>query len=253
MTRSNQIGISNVILLCALMLCSRVSSEENQGSTRLAREPESYQTLEMSGWTIVVNRQLLDEKSEHYELGQQVQRVLSSHLTMIQHRLPQAAVDKLRTVKIWLEVSEESPPCAAYHPSREWLVEHSVNPDKAKCVEIANARRFVEWTRTQPAMVLHELSHAYHDQFVDGGFRNSQIRGGWETAVAAELYGDVLHADGELRESYAATNEKEFFAELSESFFGTNDFYPFVNAELKKHDPASHALIESIWQGDLSK
>jgi Mlc titration factor MtfA (ptsG expression regulator) len=97
-------------------------------------------------------------------------------------------------------------------------------------------------------MVLHELSHAYHDQYVAGGFRNPQIRAAWETAVEAGLYGEVLHASGEKRAAYAAGNEKEFFAELSESFFGTNDFYPFVNAELKTHDPASYALIGAMWK-----
>jgi dipeptidyl-peptidase-4 len=43
------------------------------------------------------------------------------------------------------------------------------------------------------------------------------------------------------------TNHKEYFAEGTEAFFNRNDFYPFVQAELKEHDPRLHALLEEIW------
>jgi hypothetical protein len=32
-----------------------------------------------------------------------------------------------------------------------------------------------------------------------------------------------------------------------EAYFGVNDFYPFVRAELKEHDPAGFALMETVW------
>ncbi len=46
---------------------------------------------------------------------------------------------------------------------------------------------------------------------------------------------------------YALTNHKEYFAEGTEAFFYRNDFYPFVRAELKLHDPALHDLLADIW------
>jgi len=39
------------------------------------------------------------------------------------------------------------------------------------------------------------------------------------------------------------TNAKEYFAESTEAWFGVNDFYPFVRAELKQFDPEMHALL----------
>ena len=36
--------------------------------------------------------------------------------------------------------------------------------------------------------------------------------------------------------AYALTSATEYFAESTEAFFGTNDFYPFVRPELKEHD-----------------
>jgi dipeptidyl-peptidase-4 len=46
---------------------------------------------------------------------------------------------------------------------------------------------------------------------------------------------------------YALTDHKEYFAEGTEAYFYRNDFYPFVRAELKEHDPALHALLRAIW------
>ncbi len=35
--------------------------------------------------------------------------------------------------------------------------------------------------------------------------------------------------------------------EGTEAYFYRNDFYPFVRAELKEHDPVLHDLLEEIW------
>ena len=39
-------------------------------------------------------------------------------------------------------------------------------------------------------------------------------------------------------------------AEMTEAFFGTNDFAPFNRAELKTGFPDLHALLEEIWGPD---
>ena len=43
------------------------------------------------------------------------------------------------------------------------------------------------------------------------------------------------------------TDQKEYFAECTEAFFGTNDHYPFVRAELKEHDPQMYAVVKEVW------
>ena len=57
----------------------------------------------------------------------------------------------------------------------------------------------------------------------------------------------VLRHDGRRVRHYALTNHKEFFAEMTEAYFGTNDFYPFVRAELKQVDPRMYDLLEKLW------
>ena len=39
----------------------------------------------------------------------------------------------------------------------------------------------------------------------------------------------------------------EYFAEATEAYFGANDFYPFVRAELKEHYQKRYALMERLW------
>ena len=94
-------------------------------------------------------------------------------------------------------------------------------------------------------MVLHELAHGYHNRFL--GDDNADILGAYKAAVESKIYESVPHINGRKQRHYALTNEKEYFAEASEAYFGTNDFFPFVRAELEQHDPRGFALMEKLW------
>ena len=83
---------------------------------------------------------------------------------------------------------------------------------------------------------LPELAHAYHHQFLGGGFDHEELRVAFEQATSSASYDRVLHINGREQRAYALTNPIEYFAEGTEAFFGTDDFYPFVRAELERHD-----------------
>jgi hypothetical protein len=95
--------------------------------------------------------------------------------------------------------------------------------------------------------MLHELAHAYHDQFLEGGFENAQIKEAWQKTVDSGKYANTLHIDGYETKHYALTDQMEFFAEFTEAFFGVNDFFPFNRGELKKDAPEIEKLMYSIW------
>ncbi len=44
------------------------------------------------------------------------------------------------------------------------------------------------------------------------------------------------------------SNPMEFFAELSEAYFGTNDYFPFTRDDLKAFDPESYRAISTAWE-----
>ena len=60
-------------------------------------------------------------------------------------------------------------------------------------------------------------------------------------------YTNVLLYTGQRGKHYALTDHIEYFAEGTEAYLYWNDFYPFVRAELKEHDPTLHEALFKIW------
>ncbi|MCB1206960.1 MAG: hypothetical protein KDN18_22090 [Verrucomicrobiae bacterium] len=201
---------------------------------------QDYEAMQIEGWTVRVQ----DSLSDHPRRAQGL-ALLQSKLAKIRKTLPGRAVRKLRQVTIW--VSENSERGAAYHPSVEWLESNGRVPEMARSVEIQNFDDFIDWSGIQPWMVLHELAHAWHHRFLPGGYNYPVIRSAYKTAVKRGRYKRVLYYDGTKRKAYALTNEMEFFAEITEAYFGRNDFQPFNRRQLKGFDGDAYRMVERAW------
>jgi hypothetical protein len=247
-------SLAYALALALLMapLSGQVRSQDSgpMSKTRTKTSSATYETRQIEGWTVLVNEEFLRRRST---LAEQTLTLLRFQLYQIVRRLPKAAVSKLRKVRIWVEENEPNTPCMAYHPDAGWLEQHGVNSEKQKCVELANARNFLDWTLEQPWMVLHELSHAYHHQFLRDGFNNPLVKAAYDRAMKSKIYAKVLRISGREEKAYAASNPMEYFAEATEAFFGTNDFFPFVRAELRQHDPGAYELLSKQWGIDETK
>jgi len=204
----------------------------------------AYEPRQIQGWKVLVNRKFL---SNDRGLADRVLVHLQDHLYRISHRLPPKAVAKLRQIPIWVEEKHPKHACMCYHVSPDWLRNNNMNPEKAKGVEIANGINFLEWTKTQPWMVLHELAHGYHDRFLPNGYNNPEVLEAFNGAMNKKIYDSVLDSAGGKRKHYASNNQMEYFAEATEAYFGANDYFPFVRPELKNHDPAGYAMIGKLW------
>ena len=236
-------GVWNLVFFWSLVPGSFVHGAELTNTAQSFLPSTKYATTRVAGWTVRVNRELLTTQSE---LGSNALTLLEAKLREITNAVPTRACEALKHIPIWLGANDGHAPCAEYHPSKQWLAEHGYNPDKAKCVEIGNARKFIDWSRTQPSMILHELAHGYHDQVL--GFRDQRIRVAYLHAKTNGLYDLVRRNNGKRERAYALTDDHEYFAEATEAFFGTNDFYPFTRDELKEHDPDMYWLLDAIWQ-----
>lgn len=199
----------------------------------------------IEGWRTLFDRRLLS--SEHAELGRRTERLLAANLYELSEIMPAAALKKLREVTITVDLDHGKLTAMQYHPSAGWLESHGYEPALAKQVHIPVVASFVDLRhrRVQPWCVLHELAHAYHDQVLS--FEQPEIVAAYDAAKAAGIYDKVMFIQGNTTKHYALTNHKEYFAELSESYIGTNDFYPFVRGELKRHDPKAYELLEKVW------
>lgn len=181
--------------------------------------------------------------------------LLETHLEEIsQFTFAQEKLDSLLAVPIFMDWNTTTG-AAQYHPSEAWLIANGYAPEKARCVEISNITNYANWTnQNQPYMMMHELAHAYHHRVLD--FNSAVITTAFNEAVAGNLYLNVSYHQGNgnyynVPTAYALNNEKEYFAEITEAYFGLNDFFPFNYEDLASYDSTGFAAVLSVW-GDIT-
>ncbi len=225
------------LLLLAISL-SFISAEE-------VPSQDTLQTQKREGWTVRVDERLL--KGEHMEDGSKALKLLDAKLVAITAVVPAKALAELRKVTIQINYDYGKLSPMQYHPEAQWLKENGYSEQLARCVHIPQASDILspEENQRMSYVVLHELAHAYHDQVL--GFEEPRILAAWKKFCASGKYKSVLTSNGAMREHYGLTDQKEFFAEMTEAYFGYNDFYPFVAGELKQAEPEIFALMTDIW------
>jgi|FLOH01.1.fsa_nt_gi hypothetical protein len=201
-----------------------------------------YRELEIEGWTVLVEQQLYAKTA----LRTQVLDLMKIKLWEIATRLPAPAVTRLRQVKLRMHLAHAANNGAAYHPSADWLREHAMPEDWALGIEFGNAENFLGWSQQQPAMVLHELAHAWHHQVL--GYAHEGVLQSFAATRDAGKLEEVLYVSGGSQRAYALNNDKEFFAEMSEAWWSTNDMYPFVRGELLDGFPDIAKHMDAWWQ-----
>jgi len=199
----------------------------------------------LEGWTVHVDPKLLDGK--HAEEGSRALKMLANHLQRISILVTGKQLKDLREIGIWIEHSHPELANMQYHPGEAWLIERGYDQRLVKKVHIPHASALLSRSQMikQPAVILHELAHGYHDQIL--GFEEPRIKEAYNKAMKAKIYDEVLLYNGKKVPAYAATDHKEYFAEGVEAYFYHNDFYPFVRAELELHDPFLHNVLLEIW------
>lgn len=208
---------------------------------RLAVAGFSTQIIE--GWPVRVSDQLMRDRTEKTTKAIEL---LTGQLKAIVDLVPANPLSQIRRVPIWLSPEYEGVrPTAEYHPGQGWLQRVGRHPDLAECVELTNINILEKECKRMPMMILHELAHAYHHQVL--GFDHVGIKANYERAVASGSYKSVERNNGTTERAYGMNNRREYFAESSAAFFGTNDFFPFNREQLKKHDPQMEKLLGKLW------
>jgi hypothetical protein len=201
---------------------------------------EHFQLIELHGFRIMVNQY----KKEELDTKKAV-NIISDQLAQIVQLLKPEQVKALQNVPIWLEFKKIKGGGAWYHASEDWLKGNGYPTELNKSVEICNLNNFIESLNDQPYVVLHELAHAYHDLFLE--HLKAKIEQVYEQALQSGKYDMVEHVGGGTLKHYAMNSVDEYFAELTEAYFGKNDYFPFNRNDLKKFDPAGYQLMEEAW------
>lgn len=207
-----------------------------------------YTNYNLSGFNVLVQNTAFTINSS---LTNTAISLLQNKLQEIsQFNINQTKINALKEVPIFMDWNTTTG-AAQYHPSQAWLIANGYIPQKAMCVEISNITNFINWTnQNQPYMVLHELAHAYHHRVLN--FNSTTITNAFNNAISNNLYKNVsYHAGGGnyliQHTAYALNNEREYFAEITESYFGLNDYFPFNYSDLSNYDVLGFNTAKSIW------
>lgn len=214
-------------------------------------KPTSRTEKSVEGWTVRVDDRLLTGPDA--ELGTTALRFLEAKLAEIKVVVPADRVKKLQAVTIVLDLTHGKLGPMQYHPSKDWLKANGYAEDLEKCVHLPRAADVATKrnVREQPWVILHELAHAYHDQVL--GFDDPRVREAFEGYKKGGRGEKTMLFDGRRVKHYALTDHKEFFAEMTEAYIGSNDFYPFNRAELKESEPEVYELMRRVWDTPPAK
>ena len=231
--------MKSILIPLLTLLCVRAFAAEKPPI------PTAHTTRHIEGWKVRVDDRLL--KGDGAALGERALKLLNARLVAITFVVPEKALAKLRAITIELDLDYAGLHPMQYHPDAGWLKSHGYSENLAKCVHIPEAEDFLSpfENHRMPWVVLHELAHGFHDQVL--GFDEPRVKAAWEKFRDSGKYASVLTSPGYTREHYGITTQQEFFAEMTESYFGSNDFYPFVTGELKQAEPEIFALMAEIW------
>lgn len=202
----------------------------------------AYEVRAVEGFRVLVHPRVL----EHAADAAAAMTELRAQLKAIARVVPERPLADLRSVAIWVEWDVRPNGAAEFHRSADWLKSNGYNAEKIDAVEIGNARKFVAWSRqNQPWMVMHELAHAYHHRVLKPD--HAGIADAYRLAVASGKYVSVTYGKEGKRKAYALTDSYEYFAEMTEAYFGRNDFEPFDRNGLRAFDPVAYRLMRDVW------
>lgn len=211
--------------------------------------PRPYVRTNAQGWNVWVEQELV---RDHPALAGRALRRLDQKLAQLRTILPPSTQPRLLQLRLFLMLGEKAKAGgrnngAEYFQKTAPLHQPSLDPRMASSIVIYSAENYVWlsdfWARK---VLFHELAHAWHlEQWPED---QPDILKTYQAAMTAKRYRRVPDDEGRiLEQGYAATNQLEYFAELSCMYFVGCHYFPFDRAQLRQYDPAGHALVTRMW------
>jgi len=204
----------------------------------------------IEGFNFLISDEALNADTSKFERSPLA--VLEFECKMLSKALSPKAVDLLRRLTIWVDWDDKPQTSSGrsgfalasyFAGSPQQAQKAGRHPLQSKTVTIHNLQTLTKSHQPKNdagaiSLLLHEFAHAIHDQIF--GFDHAGIKAAYEQAMERKLYD---------KECYAATNHKEFFAELTCAYLDRLEYYPHNRADLKKYDPVTYKTMETVWTG----
>ncbi len=213
------------------------------------KPPREYVTTHAGKWTVMVEKQL---HADTPALAKQALARLTKKLGEAMKALPEPSHAKLQKLRIFLMYGPKAKGGGHdegldYIQKNEPAHYKQLDPRWASGVVIYSAENYVQISEFWAIKALvHEFAHAHHlEQWPED---QPDILRAWQNAMKRRLYHGVKDDQGKtVAKAYAATNQLEYFAELSCVYFVGCNYQPFNRKELKAYDPVGYAMIEKMW------
>ena len=239
------------LILPALLVFTLGAAGQPPAAKKKDDAPAGYRKLVLEGFTLYYSDQVHQEDRAS-KLKRTPLEALEIELQLVDSVLKNLPADKrkkIKSVPIWVEWDERlamangraGGAVAVFLGGHQaGLIRRGEDPVKANAVTILSLRSLAgehqPGTDSGRCVTLHELAHAFHYHVV--GNDNPQVKATYKQAMERKLYDPAL---------YVATNEHEYFAELSCCYLSKLDYFPRTREELKKHDPKGYELMLKVW------
>ncbi|HJO99675.1 MAG TPA: hypothetical protein QGF85_07675 [Acidimicrobiales bacterium] len=208
------------------------------------RRPLVHERHQMSWWTVYVECLVYDTPG----LAESLIGYTRDQMATAADRLPSTSIGTLRHTPVWIDVSFNDPENMAIY------MEDVQDPGSVDLPYVNGIRVSAEAIKEELAyeesegFAIHELAHAWHCMAYDPCWSGTRIMSAYAAAMSDDLYDSVPYLYGGNERAYAATDDAEYFAELSEAWFDTNDYFPFNRDEVRAHDPNGAKVVEAAWR-----
>jgi len=237
------------IAILTLTACAVSVSAQTTPKTPKKKDdtPAGYRKDNLRGFTLYFSDEVMKEDRES-KLERKPLEALEEELMVVLRVLPADKAKHLMAVPIWVEWNESlalgngrtgSAVAVFYGGHQSNLLSADKSSLKANAVTILRLKSLANEhqpkTDSGRCVTLHELAHAFQHHVVGD---NPLVKQTYKQAMERKLY------DPEL---YVATNDREYFAELSCAYLDRLDYFPRNREELKKLDPKGYEMMEKLW------
>jgi hypothetical protein len=243
-----------IALMCLIILDgeparSQIAKDKAPAKGKKVESVAGYKKHKLDGFTVHIHEDVLKQDADEYKRAPT--EVLEFELKNITKVMPKKIADTMRAgVPVWVDWDVKEPLSngrAGYaagvymgtHPKPILIGKEAIYVSGVRIFRMDSIMgRYKNDTDLPPDnLLLHEFVHAAHDLAI--GFEHGPIKEAYRQALERKLYDKDL---------YVATNDKEFFAELSCTYLAeTARYFPRTRDELKRHDPATYKMMEAVW------
>jgi hypothetical protein len=245
-------------LILGLLIAGSHAPAQSKKGAKTPPAPPGYKCEKIQGFTLFVNKEVY-ENNDDKRWRRKPLDVLDLELGTIQRRLPDHALKVLRKILIWIEWEDKDDPdigkaVAKYYGVfgnlAQWSLNKKKHPLKANNIEVISmkslTREHQPGVKLERCVLLHELAHAVHHQLF--GMNNPIIKAAYKQAKERKLYAQAKDVYGRtIRPTYASTNEREYFAEITCAYLDKLHYFPFNAEELEQHDKVGYKVMEKTW------